>query len=377
MPRIRRISPEDGRVRYATDEDNRALCELFNAVSMRSELQFAVDRDPDFFRLYKMQQGEYRACVFEYQDKILGLGTILARDGYLFGERRKLGYLCDLRLDRSIRGGHVLGSIISQEFLQATRDFGSEVMFTTIIDSNRAARWALVNRHPAFPSAPLYQPVSHLDIVNIHFTWKHRIDRSIDIRRATNDDIEMIESFLDADHRNRLFGYCFDELLRHQLSNWPDLAIDNFYLAEKKGVLQGIMSTWNPDSVKRYRVIGYDKRMRRMRTAFNLLARLTGSARLPGIGENFRYCYLTHVCIPGDDPRIAAALLRRIYADQWSNGYQFMTTLLMRDDPLEKALRGFQVTRVPATLYAVTLPESHSNQFGLLDTRPGIEACFA
>ena len=271
----------------------------------------------------------------------------------------------------------MLGSVISQEFLQATRDFGSEIMFTTIIDSNRAARWALVNRHSAFPDAPLYKPVSHLDIVSIHFTWRHRIDRSIDIRRATDDDIDMIESFLDHDHRQRLFGYCFEGLVRHQLSNWPDMAIENFYLAEKKGVLQGIMSTWNASSVKRYRVVNYDNRMRRMRAAFNLLSRLTGSARLPGIGETFRYCYLTNVSIPSNDPQIAAALLRRIYADQWNNGYQFMTTLMLRDDPLQKALSGFQVTRVPATMYAVSHPESSSNNYGLLNTRPGIEACFA
>jgi hypothetical protein len=363
-------------VRVATREDDRALCEIFKSITMESDLELAVERDPDFFALYDLQDVKQLTYVVERRDELLGLGSYLGREGWLAGARVPVGYAGDLRFQPGARGGFVLGRHFGATFREACRAFGCEAMLTVVIASNELARRALVERHPRFRDKPFYRPWHTFDILSVHFTTRGR-PRPTDlvVRRATDGDLGAIGALLERDHRARPFGYVLDEgKLRDRLARWPGLVVESFYVAhDRAGRLRGTAAVWDAAPVKRFRAIAYRGRMRFLRLGLNLVAPFVGATPLPRPDELFRYLYLTHVSIPDEDPSVMAALLDRIYADWHGRGYHFLSACVLQRDPLAPAFVGYRTTALPANMYVMSEPGSRFNEIDPGPGRPGFE----
>ena len=360
-------------VRYAQREDGPELAQLFASVTMSSDLELSVERDPDFFALYDIQRASYRTVVMDDGKRIRGLGTLMARDAYFEGALTRVGYLGDLRIER--RGARAWLDSFAAEFDKACDDFECEVMLTAILDSNRAARWTLVARHRGRPQQPVYRPITHFDIVNVQFTWRRRRRSALLIQRATPADLTAMAALLAEDHTQRPFGYVVNtSVLADRIERWPGLAIESFYVArDKSGNVIGVAAAWDAFEVKRFRVLAYNNGMVWTRRAFNALAWLSKSTRLPPAGGLLRYIYVTHVSIRDDDPAVMTALIDRIYDDHYGAGYHFMTLYAQRNDPLTPAYERYSTVRLPATLYAVSRPGSPYNDLDIADARPGFE----
>ncbi len=362
--------------RLARPEDGAALCELFARVTMDADLRLAVERDPDFFALYDLQEVERRVWIADVGGSIEGIAALLGRDGWLEGSRCRVGYAGDLRFGEALRGGFFLGRMFGEIFGDACDAFGCEAMLTAVIDSNRLAKAALVRRTRRFPDKPVYRPLRSFHILNIQMTTRGRPrPTDLTVRRATEDDVAAIAARLEEDHRARPFGYCFDEaLLRKRLARWPGLTIDSFYVAhDGAGRLRGVAAPWDAGPVKRFRVLAYEGRMRWIKRAFNLGAFFARFPPLPPPGGLFRYVYLTHVSIAEDDPATMAALLDRIYHDLHGSGRHFICAYVERDDPLAPAFARYRTTALPATLYVMSRPGSRWNDLDLGPGRPGFE----
>jgi hypothetical protein len=363
-------------VRAATRRDDRALGELFKSVTMESDLELAVERDPDFFALYDMQDVKQLTYVVERSGELLGLGSYLGREGWLEGARVPVAYAGDLRFRAGARGGFVLGRHFGATFREASRALGCEAMLTVVIASNELARRALVERHPRFPDKPFYRPWRAFDIVSVHFTARGR-PRATDlaVRRASESDLGAIGALLERDHRARPFGYVLDEgALRDRLARWPGLAVEDFYVAhDQAGRLRGTAAVWDAAPVKRFRVLAYRGRMRFARWGLNAVAPLLGATPLPRPGELFRYLYLTHVSVADEDPAVMAALLDRIYSDAHGRGYHFLSACVLERDPLAAAFAGYRTTALPANMYVMSEPGSRWNEIDPGPGRPGFE----
>ncbi|MBI3724943.1 hypothetical protein HY251_13455 [bacterium] len=363
-------------LRPATRDDNKALCELMKSITMESDLELAVERDPDFFALYDLQEAKQLSFVVERAGEVLGSGTYLGRDGYLAGARVPVGYAGDLRFAPGARGGFVLGRHFGATFREACRAFGCEAMLTVVISSNELARRALVERHPRFPDKPFYRPWVGFDILSVHFTSRGR-PRATDliVRRAREDDLGAIGALLERDHRSRPFGYAIDEgVIRERLRRWPGLAVESFYVAhDRAGRMRGTVAVWEAAPVKRFRVLSYRGRMRWVKAGLGLVAPLTGATSLPRPGELFRYLYLTHVSIADEDPAAMAALLDRIYDDHHGRGYHFLSACVLEGDPLAPAFARYRKTALPARLYVVSEPGNRWNESPIGPGRPGFE----
>ena len=354
--------------RYAVRDDGPALCELFASISMEADLHLSVERDPDFFKLYEIQRAEHRTIVLEDEGRLLGMGAILGRDAWIDGELGRVGYLGDLRVRRHV-ARRWLTTHFPRYFDEACRQFDCEVMLTAVIDSNRAARWALVSRHRRHPRMPVYRPVLHYDILNLHFTrlTARRRHKSYRVDQARPADLQAIAALLAADHRNRPFGYVIDtQWLADRIEHWPGLGIDSFYVARDGGDnIVGVAAAWDAFEVKRFRVLAYNGQMKWARLGFNLMAGLSRAPPLPPAGGLLRYFYLTHVSVLEENPEVMSALVDRIYNDYRGRGYHFMTVYSQRDDPLAPAYAPYAATRLPTTLYAVSRPGSRFNDIDI------------
>jgi hypothetical protein len=372
---------EEATVRLARRDDSAALAELFARVVLDSDLSFAVERDPDFFALYDMELPESQQVVFtaELTGKLEGVASFLGRDAYLRGQRVRTAYMSDLRVSPKITG-KVFGKMMGERYQEARRLLGVDLMYTAVFDSNRAAQKALVERSTRYPDKPWYNPLRKFDIRSLHFLAPRNLRRARHrVRRATERDVDAISALLAADHRQRPFGYVFDDrLLERRLRSWPGFGIERFYLAvDARDNVLGCLAPWDAVDVKRYRVVGYKGDMRWVKRGYNLAARVLGAQPLPEPGGLLRYLYLTHVCVPSADPGVMAALLDAVYAEHWGRGYCFICSTVERGDPLSAAYRGYLTTNLPATLYAVTPHDQPLDTSTLGSGRAGFETCLA
>ncbi|HEX5754568.1 MAG TPA: hypothetical protein VFZ09_50760 [Archangium sp.] len=344
-------------LRRAKREDNPQLLELFGAVPMQGELVLATQRAPDFFRLYDMQRGDAELWVNEVEDGLDGMGAILVRDGWLEGRPCRVGYLGDLRTRFSARRSRGLARFYGPVLEETAKRLGVEAFLTAVMASNAAALQALVKRKRHREAQPHYSLLRRFSAVSVHFTRRREpTPGRYQVRRATAEDVPAMEALLDADHRTRPFGYRYDlGELRHRLERWPGMSVEGSYVAfDGSGKLVGCTSAWDPEAVKRYRVMAYRGSMRWVKWGYDAMATVLRAPRLPAPGNDFRYFYLCNTSVVGEDPAILRALVERVYADHHGRGYHFFSLYLGEEDPLAPALAGFFQRKLDFHLYAVT-----------------------
>lgn len=365
-------------LRLARAEDNSALLSLFGDVPMEGQLVLSTQRGPDFFALYELQRGPYETWVADGERGLIGMGSVLVRDGWLSGRPAKVGYLGDLRSKFAARRMRGLARFYGEVLDGARERHGCEVFLTGIIASNAAALNALVKRSGKRANQPRYELFRRFALVSIQFTGERRARRSaFTVRTATQGDLPALTAFLDADHRVRPFGYRFDQgELQHRLARWPGFTLESTYLAlDSTGRLVGCTTAWDPSAVKRYRVEAYRGSLRWQKIAFNTAAHLLRWRPLPQAGEEFRTLYLCNTSIQGDSPEIFRALLEHIYVDARPRGYHLLSHPVYEQDPLSAAFDGFITRALDFHLYAVT-PAS-APRLTLPEGRPGFEPALA
>lgn len=346
-------------LRLATPADNAALLELFGAVPMSGSLVLSTRRDPDFFALYRMQRGAADCWVGEEEGRLVGMGTVLTRDGWLNGEPATVGYLGDLRARFGASRARGLASFYGDVLRRTAQERRCELFLTAVLASNRAALQALVRRRKGREGQPHYHLLRRFSATSIQFAGKRKPGRGPEVRTARAEDAAPLARFLAEDHRGRAFGYRFDQgELQHRLQHWPGFQLGDTYLAfDAKGEMVGCATAWDPSPVKRFRVEAYRGRMAWMKRGYNALAAVRRYTPLPQPGREFRYFYLCNVSVRGEDPAVFRALLDRVHADFRERGYHFFTVYLEEDDPLRPALKGFFVRELPFHLYVVSQSE--------------------
>jgi hypothetical protein len=362
-------------IRTAGPEDSTALCELLRRVHIRSSLDLTQERDPDFFRLLHMHQGRHEVLIAEGKDgRATGVGSLSVRPAWAFGERTHAGYLGDLRIVPGSRTAAVMPRAYKVLLERARDRFGAELFYTVIFDDNEAAKKALVERKgKKREDQPLYSVMTPFSMTNVQFTLpKQKPSRPIE--HATDRDFDELVDFLARKGKERLMGEVIDaERLRARFHTWPNFGLDSFLLARTDGRISGCLAPFDADPFKRTRVLGYYRQMRWIRIGFDLGSKVMRYPALPRPGETFRFRFLSHLEIDGDDPAILRDLLLQAYREHASDRIHFLSAMIPRGSPLERAFAGFTVNRTPMTVYAVTLPDSRFASRDYVTMKPGFE----
>ncbi len=356
--------PADVIPRLTTPADNQGCLDLFSAVPMRGELVLSTQREPDFFSLYAMQRVEPFTYVGDdAEGGLVGMATALIREGWLDGAPARVGYLGDLRIrfDR----GRTFGRFFGDFFDVLCERTGCTAYYTAILTSNRAAMNALTKRKAKRVNQPYYQRLHAFDAVSVQLTRRRSPSSSVKVRAATQQDVPRIVERLAAEHRERAFGYRYDQgEFEHRLARWPGFTLKNTLLAmDAAGEVIGLTTIWDPSPVKRYRVLAYEGSMKWVKRGFNLAASIARWPKLPEPGGEFRSAYLTNVWVKDQSPDVFRALLEHTYARLQPLGFHFFTFELDENDPLAPALRGFRAQRLGFTLFAVTPAKTSRTQW--------------
>ncbi len=350
-------------VRTARPEDEAGRLALLAGVAMDAELALSIRRRPTVDAMYALHATAWESWVVASDaGEVVGMGSVLVRDGYLDGRLTKVGYLGDLRFGPGAEGRHLLDRAYGPILRQARERFGVQHFLTAIIATNDRARRALTvqTERGARRGRPQYRLVREFDIRSLHLVLPRRPRRHAGLvtRRAGAGDISAVAAVLDADARRRPFGYPMPEReLRRRLASWPGLRIDSFILVERGGDTVGVAAPWDAAPVKETIVCRYGGAIRRTRIAHDVAARLLGRPSLPSAGEAFRYQYLTHLAVPNGEPAVLRALLDEAHASARREGFHFLSVPAPVGDVLDAVYRGRLATNLRAQLYLVTLPD--------------------
>ena len=351
-------------VRRATEEDNEQLLELFSDIPMRGSLILTTERAPQFFSLYTLQDADTECWVYERAGRLLGLGTIISREGWVDGRSTRVAYLGDLRARPEVRGA--LARFYGQIFGDFQARTGCEHFYTGIMASNARALKSLTARGEHRKTQPRYDIFRRYDAIQVQFQRRPRVAAShLRVRTARPEDLSAITRFLADDHKNRPFGYRYDAgEFEHRLATWPGFSLDQTYLAFKNGALHGVCTAWDARDVKRYRVLAYRGQMRWVRWGYNAGSRLMRYTPLPQAGSCFNYFYLANLSVFERDPATLSAMLHRIYRDFWGQGYHFFMLYMEEADPLASATEPFSTRALPFHLYSVHAANAENKAYG-------------
>jgi hypothetical protein len=153
----------------------------------------------------------------------------------------------------------------------------------------------------------------------------------------------------------------------------PDLTAGDFLIARRAGRVIGTVARWDQGAFKQTVVRGYSGKMRWLKPAYDLAARLGGFARLPERGTAFRYCYAAFAAVDGDDPAVFRALLARFSNDALERGYAFFMLGLHERDPLFAIASERRAVPYDARVYVVFHPDGASAAAELDDRPPKLE----
>ncbi|HRE91894.1 MAG TPA: GNAT family N-acetyltransferase [Myxococcota bacterium] len=356
---------------------NRDLCALFSSVRLESALSLTQERDPDFFVLPRLHQGPFATAVgVDDHGQVVGCGTLCVRDGWLSGELIKTGYLCDLRVAPGFRGGRHLARAYRHFMAHVEARFGAELFTTVIFDSNKAAIAALTQRSDKRLDQPIYRPMTPFQMVSVQFTRKKSAPTGPNSRvsSARPEDLGPLTGYLAARAKTRVLGeHLTAERFAERLSLWPGFSLSDFLIARDGDKIVGCLAPWDTAGFKRTRVLGYRGGMLWQKRAFNAAATVMGFPKLPPPGDPFRFVFLTHLEVDGEDPDILRELLLAAYQRLHGQNLHFMSAFIPRGSPLGSAFKGFMTTKTAMTLYAVHRPDSRFADVDLTTRRPGFE----
>lgn len=281
---LSRFSP----IRLADESDSDKLNRFFGAAPMSSSaLQLSYERHPDFFSFLRFHSDEtFVFCAEDEDGKVLGVATLLVREGYVDGRSARVGYLADLRVAKDRPDWFTplwkecMGEVIGR--YKSLKELSCDYLITAIMAGNKAAKRSLVNQ----PKNKFhYEKISSYKMVNIIHGFGKLYRGEFKTSRAGDNDLEEVLTFLEDRHRQRPFGLT-RAFVERALRKWPGMGAESFVVCRSQGRIVAAAATWNPSP---YKKIILKKAPLSLRATAKLASFFTLS---PRTGEELKVQYL-------------------------------------------------------------------------------------
>jgi hypothetical protein len=354
----------------ARAEHEPSLRRLFAENEMEGGIRVSFRREPNYFYASGLQGAFHQvvAARDKLSGEIIGVGTRAVRQGFLNGNVDGVGYLADLRLESRHRGGPLVAR--AYRYLQALHADGRALIyFTLIAEGNRRALDTIAASRAGIPAYKDFGRVLS-PAVNL-LRQKRPPAADIEITRGSRDLLPEIVGCLNRNHRRRQFAPCYtleDFSGDAAGGSARDFSVRDFYVALRGGKVTGVLGKWDQNAFKQTVITGYSKKIRTLRPAYNLAAKLLGCASFPASGAFLRAFYASFIAVDHDDVTVFGALLRQLYNDHVGTHYNYFLVGLHERDPLALALSDYALTPFTARLFVVHF-EDGEELFRSLDGR--------
>lgn len=350
-------------VRQGSSADNAKMQDLITKITMPGVAQMCFQRAPDFFVGAKVIGDEFVLTVAdddERPDVLAGLTVISGRELFISGQKRRVYYSGDTRVDPYYRRRGIASNLfVEQKKFRA----GTDLLQGIVLKENTAPLDAAAN---AADGVLFRYWISHAIETSFIFVRKirPRIPDGVQIRAATADDVPAMQAFFDreAPRRNGYPVYDFKKLVAGD-PYYAGLSISDYALALRNGQIIGMLAGWNQKSYKQTRIVGFKPIVKVLRPLYNLYVGLTGGFKLPPVGGALNYLTLANALVAQDDKDVFRGLIDWIMANQGQK-YDALAIGITHGDPMEDVPRQYKRQKLFSSHFWLSYGD---------DPRPGID----
>jgi hypothetical protein len=338
-------------VRLATPADEPEIRALVAATPMPGAVAIRFAREPDYFLGATIMGDPCDVVVVrDLRDgRLAGFGCRAERRAFVNGRETRIGYIGQIRAADGYRGRWLV-----QRAIAWLREHGPPGMLYVgvVARENPRARELLVGRRA--PGAPRRMRLAGLTTCAILLRPRRppRVPR-VTIEPGSPGAIREIVSFLrEEGPRRQLFpAYSVEDFAGGRALR--GLAPEDIAVARRAGAIAGVMAAWDQAAYKQDVVDAYGPRLRRLRPAYDLLARAIGARQLTPPGKAIPLAFAASLAVAGDDPAVMRLLLDACAARARERGKAFLMLGLADDDPLLVVARRWLHVTYRSDLFAL------------------------
>jgi hypothetical protein len=337
-------------ISLAGPEDDAQLCARMAQDRMEGAIAVSFRREPSFFAGCPLQGEATQVvkCTDHQTGAIIGLGSRSTSMAWVDGERRRIGYLADLRLAPEHRGGPLLAR--GYRFFRKLHSSDRVPFYTTVIyEGNGPALRALTGGRAGMPLyrdwGRLLTPALHLDLPSQRMPAP-----GVEIGRGRAQRLSEIVTFLNRWQREKQFSPCYREE-DFAGGRFSGLAPEDFLLALRHGRVVGTAAAWDQARMRQAHVERYSGMMRWLRPAYNTLARLTPLKPLPAPGARIPFVYLACLAAEDNDVAVFRHLMRAAHEQLRRGPWHYAIAGLHESDPLAAVLSEFRAIPAAGRLF--------------------------
>ena len=355
----------------AAPADDAELRQILAATPMPGRISVSFRREPSWFDA-AVVDGYFRqvvVCRDLETGRLAGFGCRSVQRLFLNGQPADVGYLSSLRVLPEYRNRGLVARGYAF-FRRLHQDGRAPFYLTTIAEGNDTANNVLTSRKAGLPAYHFAGRYHTIAVTLPRHPPPSAIPQGLTLRSGTVDELPAVLKFLAAQGPRRQFfpQYEADDFLS-AAGRLRAVDMQRLIVAERKGVIVGILAGWDQHAYRQSVVEGYSGWVRWLRPLYNFGQNLRGLPGLPATGQPLQCLTAALPLVPDDDPDVFAALIgelrRRCSGEAWTH----LLLGLHESDPLLSVASRFESARYTTLLYLVGWHDSDDAR-AALDQRP-------
>jgi len=358
---------ESARFAVGEDADDAAIRRLLRENPMEGSVSITFEREPAYARGTDIAGGRDRTIVAYINDRLVCMGRCTRRLIWVDGREASVGYLSELRLDKSARGRLDILKGGYKHFQETESDGPAEAYFTSIGAENVPARRLLESSGWRVPA---YDFLAEFETLLITVPRRVRKPRQRLIPAAPEHLPSILRLLNEQGRRHQLSAVWSAEKL--QSLERHGLPLDRFRLLFEGNELVACGALWDQRLFRQTVIQSYSPALSLLRHALNAASRLFGRPQLPPPGAVLASAFLSPLTFAENATSLMPDLVEGFSEMASALKIDFLTVGLPAESPEASELRRRFHTRTwRSRFYQVRWPVAHA-----IDLRGNDAICF-
>lgn len=292
--------------RKAGEADDAILKSVLSGNAMASWVSLSTEHEPSYFAGTELF-GVTTPIVAETEKSpasVVGMCSWSRMPVHVNGREVTAAYLGELRVMPKyrhrlsiIRGGFHSVQVLSEG--QGSAAF----WFTSLAGENLVARRLLESR---LKGMPLYQPRG--EMVTTALSSRLGKNRGV-LQQAQVADLPALVAFYNRQASQYHYSPVLTETWLSGLTGRNGLMLSDFWLLKDGDTIRACLALWDQRQFKQTVVRGYRFPLNVLRRAYNLFAGVTGRVKLPAVGEQINYIFISFLALDEQTLPMAADII--------------------------------------------------------------------
>lgn len=330
------------------------------------KISIHFDRSPDTFSIPKMLSYKVVPLGLFYRDELIGIAIASYQKRLIRGVITDVIYLGNMHVTQKGTGKIFLKKLGERVTRKVKNLPEVKYLYGYVMQDNRPGE--RIARLGELES----KSCGSISMFTLLTLKPMSLSSKFTIRNASLADVDQIVSLLSNAYRDQFLAPVMNsELFMNNLEQRPGMDISHYYLAMRDEKIVGACLAWDMTPIKKNRIKFSGFKMNFFHKAYNLMARFSGSVKLPEPGEPFRDVTIAEYAVLERDPEIMEALLRSVYQDYRQRGYHAVIFGCSSEDPIRQSTKPFLSREVRSGVVIAPLQDDSVRNFGNV---PGIYA---